>query len=454
MDRLDMPDYRKYWDEEIETMPPDRLDELESGRLRDQLAYIYAKSEFYKKKFDEAGIDISQIKSVGDLPRLPFTTKDDLRRTQAEVGGLGGHRCASISEIVRIQGTSGTTGRPLYIGLTRRDASLWADLFARHGWTGGLRPDDVMVNPADFGLFVGGLSESFGAEHLGVAVIPLPLVSAGMQKLLDVMVEFRPTVLFSTPSATMFIEKIVRDTLGREPIEMGFKKGFMAGETLTEEDRRHIETTWGVKARNYYGMADVAADMAAECDEADGMHFCAQGAVVAELIDPVSLEPLEMSDGAEGEIVFTTIHREATPVVRYRIRDVVRINAGECPCGRTSFRFRVIGRSDDMLKVKGVNVFPAAVKEVIGSFAPKTTGEMRIVLEKPGPAVAKNLPVKIEHGPGLSAQELDALKEDLTRTIREKLVFRPKIELVPPDTFPKSEYKIEYFEKLYESEGK
>jgi len=448
-----MTDYRKYWDEEIETMPPEKLERLESDRLVQQLTYIYSESPFYRKKFDEAGVDISRIESVKDLPQLPFTMKDDLRKTQAEVGGLGGHQCAPMSDIVRIQGTSGTTGRPLFIGLTRRDADLWADLFARHGWTGGLRPDDVMINPADFGLFVGGLSESFGAEHLGMAVIPLPLVSAGMQKLLDIMVEFRPTVLFSTPSATMFIEKIVRESLGVEPIEMGFTKGFMAGEALTEEDRKHIEATWGIKARNYYGMADVAADMAAECDEADGMHFCAQGAVVAELIDPVSLEPIEMTDGAEGEIVFTTIRREATPVVRYRIRDVASVSAGQCPCGRTSFRFRVIGRTDDMLKVKGVNVFPSAVKELVGSFAPRTTGELRIVLEKPGPAVARNLPIKIEHGPDLSEQQLEDLKEELTGAIREKLVFRANIELVPPDTFPKSEYKIEYFEKLYEGEG-
>lgn len=177
-----MASYRKYWDEEIETMPPEMLEGLESARLREQLDYAYARSPFYKKKFDEAGVDLSKIDSVRDLASLPFTTKDDLRRTQAEVGGLGGHQCAPISEIIRIQGTSGTTGRPLFVGLTRRDADLWADLFARHGWTGGLRPDDVMINPADFGLFVGGLSESFGAECLGVTVIPLPLVSAGMQK--------------------------------------------------------------------------------------------------------------------------------------------------------------------------------------------------------------------------------------------------------------------------------
>ncbi|RJP65519.1 MAG: phenylacetate--CoA ligase family protein [Candidatus Abyssobacteria bacterium SURF_17] len=430
-------------------MPRKKLEKIESAKLKQQLAYVYAKSPFYKKKFDEAGVILGQIRSVTDLPKLPFTTKDELRQTQAKLGGLGGHQCAPMRKIIRIQGTSGTTGKPLFIGLTRRDANLWKDLFARHGWTGGLRPDDVMINPADFGLFIAGLSESVGAEHLGMTVIPLPLVSSGMQKLLDIMLEFRPTVMFSTPSATMFLEKVVREMLHMEPMEIGFKKGFLSGETLTDEDRRHIEATWGITARNFYGMADVAADMAAECDEAAGMHFCAQAAVIAELIDPASLQPIELSDGAEGEIVFTTIDREATPVVRYRIRDVVRIEAGACPCGRTSFRFRVIGRTDDMLKVKGVNVFPAAVKEVISSFAPGTTGEMRIVLKKPGPAVGENLHIKVEHGHGLSEAELEELKDTLTRTIREKLVFRPVIELVPPDTFPKSEYKIEYFENLF-----
>lgn len=448
-----MSNYRKYWDEEIETMPRPKLQEIESKKLAQQLAYVHAKSPFYRRKFEQANIDPARIASISDLPSIPFTSKDELRQTQAEIGGLGGHQCAPMSEIVRIQGTSGTTGKPLFIGLTRNDASLWKELFARHGWTGGLRPDDVMINPADFGLFIGGLSESVGAEHLGVTVIPLPLVSSGMQKLLEIVLEFHPTVLFSTPSATMFLEKVVRETLKKEPIELGFKKGFMAGETLTEEDRKHIEATWGIKARNFYGMADVAADMAAECDEAAGMHFCAQAAVIPELVDPVSLEPMELNDGAEGEIVFTTIAREATPVIRYRIRDVVRVHTGDCPCGRASFRFRVIGRTDDMLKVKGVNVFPAAVKEVISSFAPKTTGEMRIVLSKPGPAVGENLRIKVEHGHGLAEAEREELRETLTRTIRERLAFRPVIELTPPDTFPKSEYKIEYFEKLYEKEA-
>jgi len=269
---------------------------------------------------------------------------------------------------------------------------------------------------------------------------------------MDIMVTFRPTILFSTPSATAFLSEYVREHLNMDPMSMGFKKGFMAGETLAEEDRGIIESTWGITARNYYGLADVAADLASECDHLSGMHFCGQMIVHAELIDPVSLEPKAMETGAEGEIVYTTIDREATPVLRYRCRDMVRINAEPCACGRTGFRFTVIGRSDDMLKVKGVNVFPAAVKDIISSFAPRTTGEMRIVLYEPGPAIGTNLEIKVEYGEQISETGLQTLSDEIRKTIREKLVFSPVIKMVPAGTIEKSTYKIAYFEKAYEKE--
>jgi phenylacetate-CoA ligase len=390
------------------------------------------------------------IKGIEDLPKLPFTTKDDLRESQAEFGGLGGHQCAPKERIVRVQGTSGTTGRPLYVGLTARDADNWKELFARHAWTGGLRPGDSFINPANFTLFVGGLSESISAEAMGVCVIPAPLGSTGVEKLMDIVQEFRPTVLFSTPSAAAFLAQVVRESLKKDPRDMGFKKGFLAGEALAEEDRAVIEDTWGIVARNFYGLADVAADLASECDHLGGMHFCGQLLVKAELIDPATLEPLDIESGVEGEIVYTTIDREATPILRYRCRDMVRINAEPCPCGRTSFRFTVIGRSDDMLKVKGVNVYPSAVKDVISSFSPRTTGEMRIVLYEPGPAIGTNLELKVEYGEGVKDDQLESLSEEIKMTIKNKLVFTPIVKLVPPGSLEKSTYKIEYFEKAYE----
>lgn len=441
---------RKYWNEEMETMPLSRLRELESALLRKQLAYVYEKSTFYRKKFDEAGVRVEDVRTVHDLHKLPFMTKEEIRKTQAEDGGCGAHLCAPVTSLVRVQGSSGTTGRPIYVALTARDADNWRELFARHAWCGGIRPGDSFINPANFTLFVGGLSESVSAEAMGFCVIPAPLATTGIEKLMQLVLDLKPTVLFATPSATNFLAEYVKSELKMEPRELGFKKGFMAGEPLTEEDRRRIEEEWGITARNFYGMSDVAADMASECGESEGMHFCGQGLIYAELVDPVSLEPLEMVDGREGEIVYTHLDREATPVVRYRSRDLVRVFTSPCPCGRNPFRFTVLGRTDDMLKVKGVNVFPSAVKEVISSFAPETTGEFRIVLRKPGPYVDTNLELKIEYGEGYPPDKTEDLAARLRQAIKDKLVFTPVVHMIPPGTLPRSEYKIEYFERAYE----
>ena len=443
---------KKYWNEEVETMPRSKLVKIEGELLNKEVAYVYEHSPFYRQKMDQAGIRPEDVNVIEDIAKLPFTTKDDLRQSQADYGGLGGHQCAPKEKLVRIQGTSGTTGRPLFIGLTAEDANSWKELFARHAWTGGLRPGDSFINPANFTLFVGGLSESVSAEAMGIAVIPAPLGTTSIEKLMEIVQEFRPTILFATPSASFFLADYVKNSLQKAPQEMGFEKGFMAGETLTEEDRAIIEETWGIVARNFYGLADVAADLASECDHLGGMHFCGQLYVTAELIDPVSLEPKKIETGAEGEIVYTTIAREATPVLRYRCRDVVSVNSEPCACGRTGFKFTVIGRSDDMLKVKGVNVFPAAVKEVISSFAPRTSGEMRIVLYEPGPAIGTNLELKVEYGEEAKESELEAIAEEIKTAIRNKLAFTPKIKMIPPGSLEKSQYKIEYFERLYEND--
>ena len=437
-----------YWNKEMETLSRDELTALEVAALKKQLSYVYEKSTFYRERFDSAGAHPGDFLQRDDLGRFPFTTKDDLRQTQEAVGGLGGHQCADMKDIIRIQGTSGTTGRPLLIGLTKNDANLWNELFARHAWTGGLRPEDVLINPANFTLFVGGLSECSGAESMGITVVPAPLVSTGMEKFMGLILDIRPTILFSTPSATHFLANVVKEKLEMDPSELGFRKGFLAGEALSEEERQKIESVWGITARNFYGLADVAADIAAECGQSEGLHFCAQGALVAELIDPETLAPVPLEQGAVGEIVFTTINREATPVIRYRVRDMVRVYTDPCPCGRTGFRFHVIGRSDDMIKVKGINVFPAAVKGVIQSLCPDA--EMRIVLPHQGPSFGDNITIKVEQAGEATPEQLEDLGRKLQAAIKQKLDFTPVIQWVPADTFEKSQYKVEYFEKTYE----
>ncbi len=439
-----------YWNREVETLSPEELNAVETRALKKLLDYVYENSRFYREKFDRAGSSPDKFFTREDLEKFPFTTKEELRITQEEVGGLGGHQCAPMKDIIRIQGTSGTTGRPLLIGLTRNDVTLWNEMYARHAWTGGLRPEDVMINPANFTLFVGGLSECSGAESMGITVVPAPFVSTGMEKFMELVKTLSPTVLFSTPSATHFLETVVRDTLNMDPTDLGFTKGFLAGEALSEEERGKIESAWGITARNFYGLADVGADIAAECGQSPGLHFCAQNALVAELIDPDTLTPLPMTDGAVGEIVFTTINRQATPVIRYRVRDMVRVYTGPCACGRTGFRFHVIGRSDDMIKVKGINVFSGAVKGLIQSFA--EDAEMRIVLPHKGPSFGENIIIKIEQPRDKTGDALEALGLDIRKAIREKLVFTPIIQWVAANTFEKSQYKVEYFEKAYETD--
>ena len=439
---------KPYWNRSAETRSGEEQSALDTSAIKKQLDYVFANSSMYREKFTEAGLTPDSFVKMDDLQRFPLTTKDDLRKTQEAEGGLGGHQCAPMEDIIRIQGTSGTTGRPLYIGLTFRDVGLWNELFARHAWTGGLRPSDTMINPANFTLFVGGLSECSGAESMGVTVIPAPFVSTGIEKFMEILHTFKPTILFSTPSATVFLEDAIRNILKIEPCDLNFKKGFLAGEALSEEERSRIETTWGIEARNFYGLADVAADIAAECGQSKGLHFCAQDALVPELINPETGDTIPTKEGAKGEIVFTTINREATPVIRYRVRDMVQVYTDPCPCGRTGFRFHVIGRSDDMIKVKGINVFPGAVKGLVQTFCP--SAEMRIVLPHAGPSFGENISIKIEQEKDMSADQLEELGGSIRSAIREKLVFTPRIEWVPANTFERSQYKVEYFEKAYE----
>lgn len=441
-----------YWNPDIESLSKGELECLELAELKKELDYVYATSIFYKKKFDAAGFHPDDFISLNDLKKVPFTTKDELRQSQEEYGGLGAHQCAPYKSVVRIQGTSGTTGKSLYIGLTKNDVEVWNELFARHAWIGGIRPGDRFVNPCNFTLFAGGLSESVSAEAMGYGVIPAPISSTSMEKFMQIIKDLKPTVIMMSPSSAAFLAEQVRKILWIEPKELGYKKGFLAGEPLTEEVRRQIEAEWGIDARSFFGMSDVAVDMAAECEAKNGMHFVGQGLVYLEVIDPQTEQVLEMKDGVTGELVYTTLRRECTPVIRYRSRDMARVWTSTCSCGRTTSRIQIIGRSDDMIKVKGVNVFPSALQEVIASFIPETTGEMRIVLDKKpvGHTVGDNLVLKIEHGENVPDEDLDVLALRIAEKVRAILQINPIVKLVAPYTIPRSQYKADLYERLYE----
>lgn len=440
---------RKFWNEELETMSPDKLRLLEEKQLSKQLEYVFAKSDFYRDKMQGAGIKTDDIKTIEDLEKIPFTAKDELRETQEKCPPYGGHLCAPIESVVRTHGTSGTTGRFLLTCYTAKDADLIAECGARSLWTGGMRPADTVFHVFNYSVYVGGLTDHLSAERLGATVVP---IGVGQTKaFIDLAKVIQPTVLTSTPSYPVYVAKRLKDEYQMEPHELGFKKGLFGGEPGAgiPETRKLLEEMWGFSSRDAnYGLGEVIAIFGAECEAQEGMHFCGQGELIVELIDPDTGRVKKIEGGAEGELVYTTINREATPLIRYRSRDYARIISTEpCSCGRTSFRFKVIGRSDDMLWVRGVNVFPRAIEELIMKMRPKTTGEYQIILPKEG--AVDILPLRIEYGENIQPEQVSWLKSHLEDKFSEDLRVTTKIELLPPGTLPTYEKKAKRIFKTY-----
>lgn len=435
------------WNEELETLPSEQLARLENEKLVRQLSYVYSKSPFYRQKFQEAGLKPDMIRNRNDLTKLPFTTKDEIRKTQMEHKPYGGHLCADLQQVVRVHGTSGTTGQPVITCLTRHDVHVTSECGARALWAAGLRPGDVVFHVFNYSLYAGGVTDHLSAEYLGASVVPVGVGQSGL--LIRLVKLLSPTVIHSTPSYPRYLAgKIATEYPDMNPRDLGFRLGLFGGEPLAAELRNTIEEVWGIRAMDAnYGMAEVLAIFASECEARDGLHFCGQGAILAELINPSTGEPMDLVEGAEGELVFTTIDREATPLLRYRSGDYVEIvGTGACKCARTSFRFRVKGRSDDMLWVRGVNVFPSAIAEELSAMRPRLTGEFQILLQHPGPQ--DRLCIRAEHGqePG----DLTELKKAVEQRLSSTLRVTSDVELVAPYSLPRSEKKTARIVRLYE----
>lgn len=440
--------FKKYWDEELETMPKEQLKLLEEEKLRKQIDYAYNTSPLYQRKMDEVGLKPEDIKTREDLAKIPFTTKDELRETQEKHTPFGAHQCANPKDIVRVHGTSGTTGRFILTAYTKKDAELIAECGARSLWTGGLRPDDTVFHVFNYSVYVGGLTDHLSAERLGATVFPIGVGQSNT--LIKLAKEMKPTTLTSTPSYPGYLENKLRKEFDMDPRELGFKKGLFGGEpgAAIPATRKKLEDTWGFSVRDAnYGLGEVIAIFGSECEEHDGTHFCGQGALLVELINPDTGEVKDIENDVEGELVYTTLDREGTPLIRYRSRDYARIISNDtCKCGRTSFRFQIIGRSDDMLWVRGVNVFPKAFEEVISTLQPTLTGEYQIVLPKPG--AINTLPLRIEYNTG-EENNLSQLEKMLINKFSEELRVPTKIELLPSGSIPKTEKKSQRLIKAY-----
>jgi phenylacetate-CoA ligase len=422
----------QYWHPEWETLS---RPELEAHQLRQlkRMAANALRTEFYRPRLLEAGIrGEDDIRSLADLKRLPFTTKYDLRESFPY-----GMLCIPREEVVRLHASSGTTGTPTTIYFNREDIRRWTGFVARSIYSTGCNKTDVFQNMITYGLFTGGLGFHAGGEEVGMLVIPSG--SGNTTRQFRLMQDFGTTVVHATPSFLLHVESRMREEgVKRESLRL--KRAFAGAEPYSEDTRRRIEELLGIDVYNSYGLSEMnGPGVAFECQAKNGLHLWEDG-YIAEIVDPKTLEPVR--DGDVGELVLTILCREAMPLLRYRTRDLSAFYTEPCPCGRTHRRIRrITGRTDDMLIINGVNLFPSQIEEVI--MAVREVGNnYLLVVEKEG--VLDRLTVKIEVGPTIfmdDTRPLNALRERIRKILQAAITISPRVELLEPGSLPVSEGK-------------
>ena len=440
----------------IEAVPWPMVQAIWRQKLPGQMARVFANSRFYQRKFARAGLKPTDLRTLEDLARLPFTVKQELRQSLAEGRGeglpLGLHGGVDRSEVLQVQMSSGTTGSPAYVGATPRDVYVWAEMGARVFFANGFRPGDWCLHVYSMARgFVGGLVNVQSLQFMGVCSIPVG-AEAGTEKLIHVLDDQRPNALAGTPNFIAYLGERVRDVLGVDAHTLGVRKISVGGEPggAIPAVRGRIEELWGADCRDMMGGADFGSTYWAECEQKNGMHFCGHEFLVLEIIDPTTGASLPLEEGADGELVYTALDRQSSALVRYRMGDRVRIvGTGLCTCGRTSPRILCYGRTDDMLIVRGINVFPSALKDVVGTFHPETTGLMRLIVDFEGHTTQDPLKLKVEHGSEVPAQGLSTLQEQIEQRIKTRLSIPTSVELVPPDTLEKpGALKVRFIERV------
>lgn len=438
-------------EKDVFEVPYEKVEEIQTEKLKKQIKYVFENSLFYQEKFKDAGIHLEDIQTLEDIQKLPFTYKHEIRQSQVEAPPLGKHAATDMSNVIRVHSSSGTTGRPTYVGITQHDYDVWTEMLARVAYTHGLRKESKIVFAMGLSFFVGS-SFKDGIERLGATFIPIG--TGASDRVVTSIQDFEADALFCTPSYANYLAEHIRKNYQMEPSELGIKIMSVGGEPGggLPEVRKKIEQDWGCKVVEAMGNADMAPVMFSECQEQDGMHFVGSDYVLCEIINPDTGEVIPMADGVEGELVYTALDRECVPLIRFRTRDLVQVYTSPCKCGNPSFRLRCIGRTDDMLILRGVNVFPSAIKDVVNSFRPRTTGEIRIVLHQEPPLAEPPLPIKVEYQSGISLEEQESLRKELESVLRSKLFFTPSIELVPEGELPRFEMKAKYTEDLYKQQ--
>jgi len=422
------------WNEEFETLPRGALEALQLKRLQTTVARVYATVPFYRRKFDELGIKPEEIKALEDLQRLPFTVKNDLRDNYPF-----GLFSVPMEDVVRVHASSGTTGKPIVVGYTRRDIDTWAELMARTLSSAGAHKGDIVHNAYGYGLFTGGLGAHYGAEKIGCSVIPIS--GGNTKRQVTIMKDFAPTIITCTPSYALFLAEVAEE-MGIDPVrDFKLRAGCFGAEPWSEKMREAIEQRFGIDAVDIYGLSEVIGPgVSSACVEAkQGLHVFEDHFIV-EIIDPQTGAVLP--PGETGELVFTSITKEAFPVIRYRTRDISSLNPEPCVCGRTFVRMeRVTGRSDDMIIVRGVNVFPSQIESVLIGIE-GIEPHYQLVVDREGNL--DTLDVQVEVNERIFSDEvrrLEQLERRVEKDIKELLGVTCKCTLVEPKTIQRSEGK-------------
>ena len=445
---------RRLWNEAVELMSADEMRALQLKRLKVQCAYNYETSSFYRGQFEAAGMTPADVRSFDDFAALPPMTKDDLRRGQEESVERFGNpydilACAPREEIVRINSTSGTTGMPTLWTLTKHDVGVVSEMHARKYWRAGIRPGDIVIQAVSLSMFTGGLPLSQGIQNLGAACVPVG-IEGGTKRVLQYIELTKPTVIVATPSFGQYlIEECTKHT-GRSADTLGLKWFMCAGEPGggDPEMRRLLADGFGAKVFDHTGGGHAFHGIS--CDEPpetySGMTFVSADHCLLELVDPATKRPIELADGAEGEMIWTFLDWRGGPLMRFAVGDIASIATGPNPGGLPGLRFKIIGRADDMLIVKGVNVYPAAIQGVVMAHRPQVTGAFRIVLDRPGPKVTPPLRIRIERGDAVNESDTDGIEAKLRVQFREDLRINPAFEWVPAGSIAREAHKTQLIE--------
>ncbi len=449
---------RKFWNEAMETLPREELRELQWKKLRKQMRYVYYNSVFYREQFQALGIHPDGIKDIEEFRQLPpFLDKERDRLTQERTRREQGHPfgeyiCAPLEDVRAISTTSGTTGTPVFEGFTEHDINVQNEVLARAFWREGVRPGDGVIHGFGLSMWLAGISPLRGLQYMGALGIPVG-AEGGTERFLQFAQLTRPKHMMATPSFAEYLIRKAPELAGIAVGELGLKTIHGAAEPGAgiPETRKKIQDAYGAKLYDCTGGIWGLFGISCDVEPYQGMHMVGEDYLFMDIVDPETKKPVDMSGlRATGEWVLTALEWEAAPAFRYASADIIEVINEPCVCGMPGMRMRYLGRADDLLIVKGVNVYPAAIKGVIDAFYPRVTSEMRIVLDERPPRVVPPLKITVEHGPEVREGDLNALNAEIEEAISARLKIRPAITLVPPDTLPKDPTKkARLIEKRY-----